>query len=253
MTNEELAAQIQAGERDRLLELRGQVERFAYGRAIRWGRALGECAGVTVEDLLQAVFLALLDALERWEPERRTAFTTCFGICLKGAFSVACGVRTPKMGKDPFHSAVSLDMPADPSIQNGETLGDLQPDPAAEAEIEAIDERDRLEKLHAALERVLETLPPTGPRRCGAGSTRGRGLTNGPTLRPSAPCGTRTCLGSCGSSCEAGPAQNHKRLGFSRGLIFPLADSVPLHAFLPYSSKPLQCKDYTKQHSTAFR
>ena len=160
MTNEELAVLIQNGERDRLLELWGQVERFACGRAIRWERALGSRAGVTVEDLIQAAFLALLDALERWDSEREVTFLTYFKICLKGAFSVACGVRTAKTAQDPLHSAVSLDMPADPSIQNGETLGDLQPDPAAEAEIEAIDERDRLEKLHEALERALETLPP---------------------------------------------------------------------------------------------
>ena len=162
MTNEELAARIQAGDRDKLLELWGQVERFAYGRAIRWERALGGRAGVTVEDLMQAAFLALLYALERWNPECGANFLTYFGTSLKGAFSVACGVRTPKMGKDPLHSAVSLDMPADPSIQNGETLGDLQPDPAAEAEMEASEEWDRLERLHAALERALETLPPDG-------------------------------------------------------------------------------------------
>lgn len=160
MTNEELAVLIQSGRRDNLLELWGQVERFAYSRAIRWERALGGRAGVTVEDLMQAAFLALLDALERWSPERGAAFTTYFGTSLKGTFSVACGVRTARMKKDPLHSAVSLDMPADPSIQNGETLGDLQPDPAAEAEIEDIDEQDRLEKLHEALEGALETLPP---------------------------------------------------------------------------------------------
>ena len=162
MTNEELAVLIQNGERGRLLELWGQVERFTYSRVIRWERALGSRAGVTVEDLLQAAFLALLDALERWSPERGANFLTCFGTSMKGVFSVACGVRTAKTAQDPLHSAVSLDMPADPSIQNGETLGDLQPDPAAEAEIEAIEERDRLERLHEALERALETLPPDG-------------------------------------------------------------------------------------------
>ena len=160
MTNEELAVLIKNGERDRLLELWGQVERFAHGRAIRWERALGGRAGVTVEDLLQAAFLALLNALERWSPERGVTFLTYFKICLKGAFSVACGVRTPKMGKDPLHSAVSLDMPADPSNPDSSTLGDLQPDPAAEAQIAAIDERDRLRQLHEALERALKTLPP---------------------------------------------------------------------------------------------
>lgn len=160
LSNEELAALVQAGDRDKLLELWEQVERFAYGRAIRWERALGSRAGVTIEDLMQAAFLALLDALERWDPTRGAAFTTYFWTSLKGAFSVVCGTRTARMRKDPLYSAVSLDMPADPSNPDVGTLGDLQPDPAAEAEIEAVEERDRLKKLHEALERALDALPP---------------------------------------------------------------------------------------------
>lgn len=160
MSNEELAVMIQSGDRDKLLVLWRQIERFAYGWAIRWERALGEHAGVTVDDLMQAAFLALLDALERWEPECGAKFITYFGTCLKGAFTVACGMQTARLKQDPLRWAANLDAPADPSNPDGGSLGDLQPDPAAKAAMEAVDERDRLEKLHEALERALGTLPP---------------------------------------------------------------------------------------------
>ena len=63
MTNEELALQIRAGERGRITELWARVRRFALWRARRWA-AFGR--GVTVDDLEQEAFIALLDALERW-------------------------------------------------------------------------------------------------------------------------------------------------------------------------------------------
>ena len=67
MSNEELAVVIRAGKRDRLMELWGQVRRFALQQARRWAY-LGR-GGVTLEDLEQSAFLALLDALESWRAE----------------------------------------------------------------------------------------------------------------------------------------------------------------------------------------
>ena len=63
MTNEELAVPMRAGERGRITELWARVRRFALWRARRWA-AFGR--GVTVDDLEQEAFIALLDALERW-------------------------------------------------------------------------------------------------------------------------------------------------------------------------------------------
>lgn len=63
MSNEELAAAIRAGEQGKITELWAQVRRFALWRARRWAR-VGR--GVTVDDLEQEAFIALLDALERW-------------------------------------------------------------------------------------------------------------------------------------------------------------------------------------------
>lgn len=56
MSNEELVVVIRAGKRDRLMELWGQVRRFALQQARRWAY-LGR-GGVTLEDLEQSAFLA---------------------------------------------------------------------------------------------------------------------------------------------------------------------------------------------------
>ena len=73
MTNEELALQIRAGERGRITELWAQVRRFALWRARRWA-AFGR--GVTVDDLEQEAFIALLDALEGRQTARQTRIGT---------------------------------------------------------------------------------------------------------------------------------------------------------------------------------
>ena len=91
MSNEELALQIRAGKRDRLMELWAQVRRFALQQARRWAY-LGR-GGVTLEDLEQSAFLALLDALEGWRAEAGH-FLTWYGLRLKAAFTEATGQRT---------------------------------------------------------------------------------------------------------------------------------------------------------------
>ena len=65
MTNEELATIIQAGERAHILTLWEQVRRFTYRQSKRWYLALGNRAGMDLEDFQQVAFLAILEALER--------------------------------------------------------------------------------------------------------------------------------------------------------------------------------------------
>lgn len=99
MSNEELAQAIKIGERDKLLPLWEQVRRFAYQQARRWAAA-GR-GGVTVEDLVQEGFLAMLDALERWRPEAGT-FLSMYSMRLKAAFTLAIGQRTQRDRLDPL-------------------------------------------------------------------------------------------------------------------------------------------------------
>lgn len=158
MTNEEVAAAIQAGDIGHLLQLWEQVRRFAVKQAGRWCRALGDRAGVTQEDLTQCAFLALLDALSGYDPDGGS-FIGWYAMSLKTAFTEACGVRTQRDRQDPVRSALSMDAPLTDTEGDPFTLADVTEDPAAEAAIQSVEELDRMQRLHDALESAISTLP----------------------------------------------------------------------------------------------
>lgn len=131
MSNEELAAAIRAGEQGKITELWAQVRRFALWRARRWAR-VGR--GVTVDDLEQEAFIALLDALERWR-EADGPFLAIYNLRLKAAFTAATGRRTQRDRLDPLDRALSLDAPLNDD-PDADTLEAVVEDPAGAAAIE---------------------------------------------------------------------------------------------------------------------
>ena len=158
MTTNEIAAAVQAGQADRL-ELWEAVRRFSYDRAYRWYRAMEGRGGMMLEDYIQVAFLALLDALESWDPTVG-AFNTWFGLKLKGAFTEAVGMRTQRDKRDPIHHALPLDAPLTDS-ESGEdlTLADVIEDPRSEEEIEAVAELYYQQRRKQALAKALDGLP----------------------------------------------------------------------------------------------
>ena len=148
MSNEELAAAIRAGERGRIMELWGQVRRFALWRARRWAVFGG---GVTVDDLEQEAFIALLDALEGWRAETGQ-FLTWYGLRLKAAFTAATGQRTQRDRLDPLDRALSLEAPVGDE-DDTLTLADVIPDPQAAEALEGVGVWDT---LHRAVEGLPE-------------------------------------------------------------------------------------------------
>ena len=157
MTTNEIAAAVQAGQADRL-ELWEAVRRFAYDRASRWCRAMEGRGGMVLEDYIQVAFLALLEALESWDPAAG-ALLTWYGLKLKGAFTEAAGMRTQRDKRDPIHHALSLDAPLTDS-ESGEdlTLADVIEDPYAAAEVEAVAELDYQQRRKQALAKALDGL-----------------------------------------------------------------------------------------------
>ena len=107
MTNEGLARRIQQGERDLLLQLWEQVQRYAHDRAYKWFRATNGRGGQTVQDLEQEAFLALLEALEGWS-EEAGPFLPWYSLRLKAAFTSATAQKTQRDRLDPLESALSL-------------------------------------------------------------------------------------------------------------------------------------------------
>ena len=156
-TTDELAAAAQAGTGD-ALELWQAVRRFAMGRAVRWHKALNGRGGVTLDDLEQAAFLALLDALASWDGNRGT-FLAWYSLRLKGAFTTAAGLRTRREEQDPLEAALSLEAPLTDTVGEPFTLAEVVPDPAAEAAFSSVAERDKAQRLRAELGAALSTLP----------------------------------------------------------------------------------------------
>lgn len=153
MSNEELAAAIKRGEREKLPQLWAQVERFVLKHAHRWALALDGAGGITADDLAQAGYLAMAEAVGRFDPEAGGAFMTVLWYALKQEFTQAAGLRTKRERKDPLRLAASLDIPATDE-EDGEPLEALIADPQAEQDFETIEAK----QLHDALENALHSL-----------------------------------------------------------------------------------------------
>ena len=153
MTNEELARRIQQGERDLLLQLREQVRRYAHDRAYKWYIATGGRGGVTLDDLGQEAFIALLEALEGWD-EKAGPFLPWYSLRLKSAFTAATGQRTQRDRLDPLQGCLSLGAALTDREGDPFTLEDTIPDQRAEDDLNAVEERDR----QTTIQRVLDSL-----------------------------------------------------------------------------------------------
>ena len=156
MSNEELAVLVQNGEQDKLMELWGQVRRMALKEAVRW--AAYRSNGAELEDLEQAGFIALMRAVDGFDPTAGARFGTWYYPIMKDEFRRATGRRTAKQAQDPLHTAGSLD------IQIGEednvaTVGELVPDPVAAQAFSDVEDREWLAQLRPILDRALSILP----------------------------------------------------------------------------------------------
>lgn len=156
-TNEELAVMIQKGERDKLPELWDQVERFVRRQAYRRISQAGDFGGTTWEDLYQSGYIALVAAVDSYDPSQGMAFIGWLDLALKTAFAEAGGYRSRKQSRDPLHRAGSLDAPLSNDDGDGGTLADVTP--ALDDPISDVEDRIYNEQLHRALSAALQRLP----------------------------------------------------------------------------------------------
>lgn len=158
MSNEELAVLIQGGERDKLPELWAQVERFVAKQAHRRMTDTGGFGGVEFGDLYNAGYLALVSAVDSFDPEAGRSFVGWLALHLKTVFAEAGGYRSQKQAQDPLHRAGSLDVPTGED-EDGAALVELVADSSALLAFERAEERQYRAQLRAALGEALERLP----------------------------------------------------------------------------------------------
>lgn len=155
MTNEELVERIQRGETGYYPALWEQVERFVKQQANRRILELDGSGGVTSDDLYQSGYLALVDAVERYDPERGMAFIGFLALRLKGYFTEAAGGRAKRQRQDPIQNAKSLDEPVGENSED--TLSDFVADP--EDPYEEAEARIYREQLRGELDKALNQIP----------------------------------------------------------------------------------------------
>lgn len=152
MTNEELVAMIQAGERDRLPQLWSQVERFVAKRA---NHVMTNSGGIEFDDLYNSGYLALVAAVDTYKPDKGMKFTSWLAFALQNAFGNAGGWKGKK--NDALRKAMSLDAPID-GEDDSDPLAQIVEDTAAAQDIQAVEDKIFQEQLHAALERAMQQL-----------------------------------------------------------------------------------------------
>ncbi|MBQ9165894.1 MAG: hypothetical protein IJX71_03090, partial [Oscillospiraceae bacterium] len=108
MTNEELATLAKTGDQDAYSQLWEQVRRLVVGKALRVIRAMGDTRLADLDDLTQAGYLAMVSAVEQFDPETGWKFTTYLTNAPKTAFADCTGYRTVRGRSDPIRHAASL-------------------------------------------------------------------------------------------------------------------------------------------------
>ena len=155
MTNEELAVLAKAGDQKAVEQLWMQVRDFVKMMAVKRVTLAGSHR-LELDDLVQSGFVAMMGAVEYFDPERGFKFLTIFDFFLKTEFARAAGYRSAKQKRDPIHRAPSLNKPLtdDP---DADELIDLVAAPGDD--IADVDDRIWTEQLHEALEAALGDLP----------------------------------------------------------------------------------------------
>lgn len=160
-TNEALAERAKAGDRDALAALwmqnrglLGMMGRRYFSRYEQQAKA----AGITLEDVEQEGYFIISETVRLYDPARG-AFTTMLGLIARYHVQDLVGLRRGFARGDPLNRAASLDEPVAIGEAEGDTLGELVPDPEAEAALLDTDERLYTQQLHNDLEATMEQIP----------------------------------------------------------------------------------------------
>lgn len=158
MTNEQLAWNVQNGNRAALTDLWGAVRPLLFSLAwkfyTRQGKERCSSHGITLEDLQQESFFALCDAVQAYRPEKGYQFTTYLHYATENRFKACMGIQ----GKgDALNHADRLERPI-PGDEEGRKQGETLPDEEAEAALFAVDDRQEQAHFRNVLEQALGEL-----------------------------------------------------------------------------------------------
>lgn len=170
-TNAALAALAATGNSyalGQLWELNKGLLRSMFWKWYPAHKAQADAHGLTADDFEQEGFFAVQHAAQTYDPAHG-AFTTWLTAAMQRQIQRTltnghARTVTGEDGKqhttsaDPLNHCTSLDVPLDDEDGGSATLGDLQEDPAAAAELDAVEDEVFREQLHSAMEEALAKL-----------------------------------------------------------------------------------------------
>lgn len=160
MSNEELVAEIQSGAVELMEQLWEQVAGLIKWKAKRIMTVLEGCPGrgVEFEDLCQSGYLAMVAAVNTYDPAAGGTFSTWLMYHLKNAFAEATGYRTQKGRQEPLNNYLSLDTPLTDDADSDDLM-DVVADPAGLQWRESLEESMWRKQLQEAVGAALSTVP----------------------------------------------------------------------------------------------
>lgn len=161
MNNEELAAQAKAGDKEarfQLWEQNGGLLAVLFRNLMARPHMLERmaAAGVTTEDVEQAGFLAIADAVRLYNPDKGL-FSSYLGYTVKAAFYDLLGLHTKRGTHDTLNNCTSLDEPISDE-DSTTTRSELVPDTTASTAFQDAEDRLYNEHLHKTLDDLLARL-----------------------------------------------------------------------------------------------
>lgn len=170
-TNAALAALAATGNSyalGQLWELNKGLLRSMFWKWYPAHKAQADAHGLTADDFEQEGFFAVQHAAQTYDPAQG-AFTTWLTAAMQRQIqrTLTNGHARNVTGDDgklhttsadPLYHCTSLDVPLDDEDGGSATLGNLQKDPAAAAELDAVEDEVFREQLHSAMEEALAKL-----------------------------------------------------------------------------------------------
>ena len=160
MTNEELAVQAQAGDKGAISQLWNQTRGIIFMILARYYNRNPERftrCGVTMDDLEQEGFFAVLEAVEAFNPAKGWKFTTWLNYPLQNHVNAVLGTRNGQAKHIPLNECSSLDEPISQESDDM-TLGDSVEDQTALDAFQDAENRAYNSQLHDTLEVCLSFL-----------------------------------------------------------------------------------------------
>lgn len=155
-TNEQLALACRAGDKQAIAQLWEQTKALICSWCYHYyerGRDRCAACGVELADLQQEGFLALLDAVQAFEPEREYKFTSWLKFPLKNRCNALLGKRgAPRL----LNGCGSLDETV--GEDKDTAIMDMIADPSAGEGFESVEDREYTRQLHEALQEAMDTL-----------------------------------------------------------------------------------------------